>query len=473
MSFDYRKLVLNDSLWYSIDNTDSFILANYQDKFQTLIEKYNELISNSDLDRGEIRAVIKNLIVCSRGIVGAFEFSQVMIILLLSIARRKIGGGEWVDGAHIALKTDQIEICRELLHYSLKEVELRTIKKSHEAFSEILKEDKEQNAADILGMIIDELSVDGLTEDDYHHLMQDFVKILVDWRELKVPKCFNKEAYGLMNDLLKNCYTYKAYHTAVALAGLLYVSDQTKKREHLSDTMYLMGKILYELGYKEVAKRCFIFADEDTGGKCWKEGDEDWKILLGQECQLELCNEITQLQQRIEADIISGKTKLYTWEELKAFRAGKMEIPVIVVKQQAKDRKKLGDKAIKTYEKSANTTPEERLQAITAAFAIFTEAPEGYPEAAYLYFLKANIYLDKGELETAYDCFKKAYNCKDGKRNGMVLLGLAIVLSQMGRMKESTAYLFRTYILCGKDFIIDNVGEEPWKMVEVYLDKGR
>lgn len=55
------------------------------------------------------------------------------------------------------------------------------------------------------------------------------------------------------------------------------------------------------------------------------------------------------------------------------------------------------------------------------------------------------------------------------KRNGLVLLGLAIVLSQMGRMKEFTVYLFRTYILCGKDFVIDKVGEEPWKMVEAYL----
>ncbi len=138
-----------------------------------------------------------------------------------------------------------------------------------------------------------------------------------------------------------------------------------------------------------------------------------------------------------------------------------------------KERKKLGEKAVKRYEKSAKGTPEERLQAIAAAFVVFTEAPEIYPEAAYLYFQKGNIYLDKGEFETAYDCFKKAYNCKDGKRNGMVLLGLAIVLSQMERMKESTAYLFRTYILCGKDFIIDKVGEEPWKMVEAFLDQGQ
>lgn len=30
-----------------------------------------------------------------------------------------------------------------------------------------------------------------------------------------------------------------------------------------------MGKILYELGHLEVAKRCFLFADEDTKGECW------------------------------------------------------------------------------------------------------------------------------------------------------------------------------------------------------------
>lgn len=212
-----------------------------------------------------------------------------------------------------------------------------------------------------------------------------------------------------------------------------------------------------------------MFADEDTTGQCWKAGDEKYKDLLQQETKLELSEEIFEIQRQIDERVKNGEIKLYTPDEVDSYFDGELEIPIIDVKQQAKDRKKLGEKAIKKYEKSSNGTPEERMKAINEAFAMFTEAPEIYPEAAYLYYLKANLYLNKGELETAYDCFKKAYRCKDGKRNGLILLGIAIVLSQMGRMKESITYLFRTYILCGKDFVIGKVGESTWEMVEQYL----
>jgi len=266
------------------------------------------------------------------------------------------------------------------------------------------------------------------------------------------------------------CCKHKAYHTAVRLSGLLFAADRTKKKEYLARTLYLLGKVTYELGYMEVSKRCFLFADEDTNGQCWQAGDEKYKEVLQQETRLALSEEILELQKDIDARVKSGSIpRMYTREEVLLYRKKKFDIPFVSMEPVVKERKSQGEKAIKLFEKSANATPEERLQAIEEAFAIFTEAPEVYPEAAYLYFKKGNIYLDKGDFETAYDCFKKAYNCKDGKRNGLVLLGLAIVLSQMGRMKESTVYLFRTYILCGKDFVIDKVGEEPWKMVEAYL----
>lgn len=393
-----------------------------------------------------------------------------MVILKLALQKREFHGGPWLEGAVVAYNSGELEVCRELLYDSSVDLGIGTVKDEHDDFGTILKETKDQNVADILGMIIEELEAEGLDESDYEQLLKEFAEPLERWRNLETPKIKQNKgsSYGIIYDIIKKCYEHKAYHTALKLAGVLYVADRTKHFDYLSNTVYLVGKILYELGYMEVAKRCFEFVDEDTDGACWQDGDEKYKTLLERETALEVPKELIEEQHQMDEAVASGKLKLYTREELKEYRAGKRKIPVIAVKQQAKDRKKLGEKAIKLYEKSINANPEERLRAIDAAFAVFTEAPEVYPEAAYLYFQKGNIYLDS-DFETAYDCFKRAYNCKDGKRNGLVLLGLAIVLSQMGRMKESTAYLFRTYILCGKDFVIDEVGEEPWKMVEAYL----
>lgn len=150
------------------------------------------------------------------------------------------------------------------------------------------------------------------------------------------------------------------------------------------------------------------------------------------------------------------------------YYAGELDIPFVDLKKQKKNRMKTGEKAIKKYEKYAQGSMEERMKGMEEAFSVFTEESEVY-EAAYLYCLKANLYITKNDYETAYKYFRKAYQCESGKRNGLVLLGTAIALSQMGRMQESTVYLFRTYMLCGKEFILEEVGDKPWEMVEKYL----
>lgn len=100
---------------------------------------------------------------------------------------------------------------------------------------------------------------------------------------------------------------------------------------------------------------------------------------------------------------------------------------------------------------------------------MFTEEPEVYEEAAYLYFLKANIYLEEDELKKVYDCIKKAYKFKNGNINGMVLLTTAIILSRMGRSSEANVYIFRTLILLGAEFVEEKLGEEALEALEDYL----
>lgn len=459
------KMSKGESLVYPYAG-EKFSLGNLSCRLQKKVDIYNENIKNEMLE--EMKSAVSSIILTTNGIEYSNEFSQAMTILQFALEERKNSRTVWLLNVDSSYEHEDLEICRELVIRAI-EIVGKSELSNRKVLVPLSNESKEENIADIFGMITEELESASLEEDKYHQLLEDFAKLLVKWRELEVPKTCAEKSYELISEIIETCCRHKAYHTAVRLSGLLFAADRTKKKEYLAATMYLMGKVMYELNYMEVAKRCFMFADEDTKGQCWKMEDEKYKGLLKQETKLELSEEIFEIQRQIDERVKSGEIKLYTPDEVDSYFYGELEIPIIDVKQQAKDRKKLGEKAIKRYEKSANGTPEERMKAIDEAFGIFTEAPEIYPEAAYLYYLKANLYLDKGELETAYDCFKKAYRCKDGKRNGLVLLGKAIVLSQMGRMNEAVTYLFRTYILCGKDFVIEKVGESTWKMVEQYL----
>ena len=460
--------------FYYLTAEGEFGCTDERSIYEKYINEYNRCISDSESNEKAMSAIYNVII----NVYESNEFLQSMVILLF-IAGTKSSEGYtrvvWTKNARAAFGHGDLEICRELVIYAIKKSSVGNVRNSNKQYIKLRSEDKDQNVADILGIIVEELEQEGhLDESKYKELLKDFAKPLEKWRNLEVPKAKHEGSYDLVYEIMQLCYKHKAYHAALRLSGLLFVSDQTKEEEKLSESLFLSGKILYELGYMEAAKRCFIFADEDTDKECWKGEEEKYHDLLQQDTKLEMNEELLKKLEVLEERVNSGKLKIYTEEERKQFsaqrRAGTLELDASAdPKKRKKMRTKLEKKAIAKYEKYAQGSDEERMKGIDEAFAVFNEEPEVYEAAAYLYYLKANCYLTQNDYETAYEYFQKAYKCESGKRNGLVLLGTAIVLSQMGRMQESVVYLFRTYILCGKDFIIDKCGEEPWKMIEKYL----
>ena len=445
--------------------------------YEEYIDEYNRFISEDKENEEAMEDVITDVLINCKGDakITSNEFLQSIVILWFIVGTKSYSRSVWVHNADIAFDHGDLEICRELVIYAIKEIGIGDVRNSNKEYPKLRNEDKDQNVADILGIIVDELKQEGhLDESKYKELLEDFAKPLDKWRNLEVPKVKYEGSYDLVYEIIQLCYKHKAYHTGLRLSGLLFVSDQTKKFVKMAKTLFLSGKILYELGYMEAAKRCFIFADEDTDKECWKGEEEKYHDLLQQDTKLEMNEELLKKLEVLEERVNSGKLKIYTEEERKQFsaqrRAGTLELDASAdPKKRKKMRTKLEKKAIAKYEKYAQGSDEERMKGIDEAFAVFNEEPEVYEAAAYLYYLKANCYLTQNDYETAYEYFQKAYKCESGKRNGLVLLGIAIVLSQMGRMQESVIYLFRTYILCGKDFIIDKCGEEPCKMIEKYF----
>ena len=458
----------NEELYYPTDRGE-FVKRTFCNTYQELMNEYNS-ISEEKVDKdGPIHAV-EDIIIYATTATFPNEFTQAMVLLLLALEKKSNSRVVWLYSAEVAFNCGDLEICRELVLFAIEKSGKSDVNNSNGEFIKLSRENKEENTADILGMIIEELEKeDHLLEENYDELLNDFAGPLEQWRELDIPKSRQNRSYDLIYKIVKLCYKHKAYRTAMRLSGLLYISDQTKNKENLFKTIFLVGKIVYERGYLEVARRCFLYADGETKGECWTSDDEEYHALLQQETQIELTDEILEQDRELKEKLSNKEIKLYTEEEVDQYYDGELESPFINPKKQKKARTKIGEKAIKKYEKYAQDPMEERMKGIEEAFSVFTEKPEVYEAAAYLYYLKANLFLSQNDFETAYEYFQKAYQCEGAKRNGLVLLGTAITLSHMGRMKEAAAYLFRTYILCGKDFITEKVGKKPWEMVEKYL----
>lgn len=443
---------------------DEFMSADCIKDIEAMVEQYNAMQSMEAYEN--IDTHVGRLAMDSREC-HLTEFARAMAVLHLAREGR-LADRIWTVSADIAFENDDLEICREFVTREIKEASKGDVANGNKAYIPLSKESADENVADIMGMIIDELG--GLTEDDYEKLLEDLAAPLDQWRNLAVPKWQDKEAYDIVYAILQACYDHKALHTALRLLGLLYVADERKKKPNLVKTNILAGKIMYDLGYMEVARRCFLFAARDNSRKRKPPFPEEYRAFLEQETKLEITDEVRERQKFIEDAVASGKYKTYTEEEIDRYLDDELEIEFPDIEKQEEERKKLGKKALKTYEKYADADAEERLKGIDAAAAVFTEDAEVYEEAAYLYFLKANIYLEEDDLENAYAAVRKAYGCKNGNKNGMVLLTTAIILGKMGRSSEAAVYVFRSYILCGREFVVEKLGENAMDAVAGYLE---
>lgn len=435
---------------------DEFMATNVREEIEAHVNAYNAERLSLPYDIVNVRAERAGQCCCENGV---YEFARALAVLHLAREGR-LAYRIWTLSADIALASGDMEFCREFAIHDARDGY------SAKRFAAVKRESADENTADIMGMITDELGE--LSEDDYEELLEDLAPLLVKWRSLKVPKYKDGEAYETLYGILEQCYKHKAYHTALRMVALLYAADK-KNSPNLIRTNILAGKIMYELGYMEAARRCFLFAARDNSKKRRPPFPEEYREFVERETDLEVPDEVLQRQKYIDDGIASGKIRAYTDEERRKYRAGELKIEFPDPKKEEKERYKIAEKAIKAYEKHSGGDDSEKLKAIDEAFKEFTEDPEVYEQAAYLYFMKANIYLNEDDLENAYDCIKKAYKCKNGSINGMVLLTFAVILSKMERSSEANVYIFRTIILLGAEFVEEKLGEGAIEALEDYL----
>ncbi|MDE7231022.1 MAG: hypothetical protein K2N56_11135, partial [Oscillospiraceae bacterium] len=222
----------------------------------------------------KIRGIVLKMTSWCSGLYLPYEFGGDLSVLLFAIEGRRGKKLAWGASAHSAFDGGELEICRELVFREMLEYSKGDVMNANNAYKQLIKETADDNTADILGMIIDEIGdfgdIEKMSDDDFGDLLDDFGALLVQWRALEVPKCRDEDAYELVYELIERCFDHKAFRSAIRLSGLLYAADEPKELPNLAKTNLLIGKVMYELGCLEIAKRCFMLADEETEGKCWE-----------------------------------------------------------------------------------------------------------------------------------------------------------------------------------------------------------
>ena len=230
-----------------------------------------------------------------------------------------------------------------------------------------------------------------------------------------------------------------------------------------------MAKVAFDLGYLEVARQCFLYVDEKTNQRCWDADSNKYRVVLNQKTHLEVPEEAFELEEMVKQKLDMGEIMLYTKQEVWDYLDNKIAIPFKDSMQIAKQRAKIGEKAVKKFQKYKKGTPEEQMKGIDEAFAVLTEDKYLYEDAGYLFFTKGKIYERLNDYENAYSCFLESYKCLNAKQNPILLLSIATQLFVRKRNAEGIAYVFRAYMLSSKEQILGLV-ERAWKhMEERYL----
>ena len=408
------------------------------------------------------------------------KFLQALVLLELAYENRDNYRDAWRESAIASMFWGDKEIARELACFAAKQSCRSDVANSHYEFAILMKQDKDENVADIIGMVIDELSAQKPLEGaELEAILSDFAEPVLQWRALEVPKYAKNGSYQVIEPILELCMRHKAYVTALRLSGLLYISDISKKKwEKLGYTMMLTGRIAYELGFMEVAKQCFLFAEKDTDGACFEGQDDKYRVLLDTKTELEFTQELKDGKQYVQDLFASDSVYAFSIDEYDEILDGKIKVPPYGLKgsdfyypdkKYASARNKYNKKAMKEYDAHANGTPQERIDAIQKAFGLLVEEPEAYECGRVLYMELAKIYIEQEDYDKAREYLKKAYNSKEGKCSAAVLLGFYEVCNAQKQTTEAAAFLFRAYVLAGKDFVLEHVGVGAWELIKKYI----
>lgn len=341
------------------------------------------------------------------------------------------------------------EFCRETTLRDLKYTRRSDLPNKGKEYVEVIKEDKNTHVADILGMIIEELLEKGVMTDGlYEELTEELQEYLIRWRELDVPKLNSKEAHPVMKAIEEICFQHQAYRTCLILSPMYMLSGK-ECDDHFDESLFFIGKVLYELGYLEYARNCFQRVDANTGRACWsQEGEEKYRNLLKEATKLEVPQWVYDRDEEMQNKVQRGEAILVPTEEMNYDRrmAGEKEN-----KSRERKHKKLLEKSI-----AALSEQWEQFEALEGG-ALHNKAEEllellgdlgkSTEEMVSIHRRNGEEYLKEQDYQRAEEEFQKAYSLQMGRYDSQLMSNLADLSEHLGQKGRAKAYRLRAKIL--------------------------
>lgn len=340
------------------------------------------------------------------------------------------------------------ELCREIVIRELKHTSRSDLTNSGKEFLEIIKENKNEHVMDILGFVTEELIKKGeLTDTICEELTEHLKSPLLRWRSLEVPKAAQADAHQIIKDIEDICFSYRAYETCLLLSPMLMIAG-TDCQSHYEESLLFVGKVLFELGYLEYAKNCFLRVAAN-GRESLLNTEENTKYheLLITDTFLVIPQwvknrdlEVAQMLKNgqaiwasdDEADEIEEKHEKEIKKKAKAEKAN-----LIICEKSFNN--------LMTSLKDASGCQYHRL--LHEAKQVFDEIGCNTSEIVTIYRLDGEAYIREGEYERAESEFNKAFSFTQGRYSPELMNDFATIADHYNEPGKAKAFRLRSRIL--------------------------
>jgi len=339
------------------------------------------------------------------------------------------------------------ELSREVISRYLKHTSKADFINDGKVYVELSKEDPEQHKTDILGMIISEMEELGeISETQYEELLGALEDTLTKWNSYSYPKIEASDVYDTVRLIVETAFRFKAYRTCLLLAPILMISGKNT-RSHFDESLIFAGKTLYQLGYEEFAKNCFLRADTNTNHLCWASEDEEYCDFLHKDTKLEVPQWATERDKMIQESLKNGQAFLVDGNQMIKAEAGfKKEY-----KKETQARNNQLSKVLPSFNTefgyAENLTGEALISKADELIKLLGEQCSDTREKVLAYCLKAEGLLEQGKNVEAGIILDQAYGLKEGKYCSRLLNDYAELAKALGKRSEENAYRLRSKLL--------------------------
>ena len=435
--------------WVVINDPFLITVENMSERVQKAITAWNDLQVP--------RFMQKNCRACFLDLFGSLLEKPVCESLMATIVLAAVWGNspEHTDylykHLHIYMDYGDFsipELCREIVIRELKHTSRSDLSNSGKEFLEIIKESKNEHVMDILGFALDELLKKGELTDSMCEELTDSLKTpLLRWRNLDVPKTAKEESYQIMKELECVLFAHHAYETCLILSPMLMIAG-TDCQSHYEESLFFVGKILYELGYLEYAKNCFLRVVVNGREEVLNASeDKKYKELLNADTYLMIPHWVEDQDLDIAQMLKNGQAFWASDDEADEIEEKHDKDLKKKAKKEKADIVKCKENFGKLIDLLKGATGNQYHELLDEAKKEFDESGNSTSEIVTIYRLDGEAYLKEGDYEKAEYELKKAFTYAHGKYCPELMNDFAILAEHYNESGKAKAFRFRAEIL--------------------------